>query len=258
MKLLSLNLWAGRVYDKLVPFLKEKAPDIDVFCFQEVLSEAGDANPQFKKLKKAHSGSSYDDVPDLYSKLKSVLTDFDSILGNPLTTTEDGERLAIFYRRGMQINDNGFVLTSKPVKVDFEGESFTLSSAIQYIMVDKDLCIGNIHGLWQQVGKRDTPERLYQSEKIVEFLSRTSERRVLVGDFNLSPETKSIEMIEDSGMLNLIKRNNVQSTRSSLYPRLSKGKFADYAFVSNDINVNEFRVLQDEVSDHLPLYLNFS
>jgi len=258
MKLLSLNLWAGRVYDKLMPFLKEKATDIDVFCFQEVLSETEDANPQFKKLKKAHSGSPYNDVPDLYSKLKSVLTGFDSILGNPLTTTEDGERLAIFYRKGMSINDKGFVLTSKPVKVDFEGESFTLSSTIQYIMVDKDLCIGNIHGLWQQVGKVDTPERLYQSEKIVEFLARTAGRRVLVGDFNLSPETKSIEMIEASGMLNLIKMNNVQSTRSSLYARSSKGKFADYAFVSNDVKVNEFRVLQEEVSDHLPLYLNFS
>ncbi len=253
-----MNLWAGRAYDKLMPFLREKSQDIDVFCFQEVLSEAENANPLFKKLKKAHSGSSYNDVPDLYAKLKSVLTDFNSILGNPSTATEDGERLAIFYRKAMRINDTGFVLTSAPVNVNFEGENFTFSSAIQYIMIDKNICIGNIHGLWQQVGKGDTPERLYQSRKIVEFLSRTAGRKVLVGDFNLSPETKSIAMIEDSGMLNLIKKNNVQSTRSSLYARLSKSKFADYAFVSNEIKVDEFRVLQNEVSDHLPLYLNFS
>ena len=34
-------------------------------------------------------------------------------------------------------------------------------------------------------------------------------------------------------------------------------KFADYTFVIPEIKVNEFKMLPDEVSDHLAMYLDF-
>ena len=36
MKLVSLNTWAGRVFDPLMDFVAEQGRDTDVFCFQEV------------------------------------------------------------------------------------------------------------------------------------------------------------------------------------------------------------------------------
>ncbi len=39
---------------------------------------------------------------------------------------------------------------------------------------------------------------------------------ILCGDFNLMPDTKSIEILE-TGMQNLVKNYNVTSTRSSFY-----------------------------------------
>lgn len=36
MKLVSLNVWAGRVFDPLMNFVSEHARDTDIFCFQEV------------------------------------------------------------------------------------------------------------------------------------------------------------------------------------------------------------------------------
>lgn len=56
-------------------------------------------------------------------------------------------------------------------------------------------------------------------------------------------------------MHNLISEYNVTSTRSSLYTK--EEKFADYTFISKGIAVQGFRVLQDVVSDHLPLLLEF-
>lgn len=54
---------------------------------------------------------------------------------------------------------------------------------------------------------------------------------------------------------NLIKKYDVKSTRSSLYTK--ENKYADFVFTSPEIKINDFKVLQDEISDHLPLLLDF-
>ncbi|MCU0680644.1 MAG: hypothetical protein MUF50_05100 [Planctomycetes bacterium] len=57
---------------------------------------------------------------------------------------------------------------------------------------------------------------------------------------------------------NLIEKYKITCTRSSYYRNLaSHTHFADYAFISPEIMVNNFFVLPDEVSDHLPLFLEF-
>ncbi len=56
-------------------------------------------------------------------------------------------------------------------------------------------------------------------------------------------------------MRNLVKEFGITSTRSSYYAKPER--FADYTLASNDIKVNEFKILPDEVSDHLAMYLNF-
>ena len=42
MKLLSLNIWCGKVYTPLMDYIKEQAKDTDIFCFQEVLDTPTD------------------------------------------------------------------------------------------------------------------------------------------------------------------------------------------------------------------------
>ncbi len=79
--------------------------------------------------------------------------------------------------------------------------------------------------------------------------------QVLCGDFNLTPDTKSIEILEE-GMVNHIKHNNITNTRSSFYEK--EIRFADYILTSPDIHVGEFAVLPDEVSDHLALQMQFT
>jgi endonuclease/exonuclease/phosphatase family metal-dependent hydrolase len=113
----------------------------------------------------------------------------------------------------------------------------------------------NFHGLWTGNGKGDTEDRLLQSDNIIRFLKTLSHPYVLCGDFNLLPETQSLKKLEDSGIRNLIKEFGIASTRSSHYTK--PVRFADYTFVSDGITVNDFKVLPDEVSDHLAMYLDF-
>jgi endonuclease/exonuclease/phosphatase family metal-dependent hydrolase len=80
-------------------------------------------------------------------------------------------------------------------------------------------------------------------------------RVILVGDFNLLPDTESLTIVAD-GMKNLIKDYEIVSTRSKLYTKHEKPVlFADYIFATSDMEIKTFKVLQNVVSDHLPLYV---
>ncbi|ACE06135.1 hypothetical protein Aasi_0754 [Candidatus Amoebophilus asiaticus 5a2] len=56
-------------------------------------------------------------------------------------------------------------------------------------------------------------------------------------------------------MQDFIKIDNIISTRSSFYTKSEK--YADYIFGTKDIEALEFKVLNDEVSVDLPLYIKF-
>jgi endonuclease/exonuclease/phosphatase family metal-dependent hydrolase len=114
----------------------------------------------------------------------------------------------------------------------------------------------NVHGFWHPGPGIDSPETLIQCENIAKLLNSIKGRKILCGDMNLFPDTKSIELIEEAGMRDLTKEYNIKSTRTS-YFRL-KETVADYIFVSDGVTVKDFKVLPDEVSDHSPLLLEFS
>ena len=93
--------------------------------------------------------------------------------------------------------------------------------------------------------------------KIKAFLNSFQLGKILCGDFNLLPDTQSLAILEtECNLVNLIKTHNIPTTRSPLY--LKPEKFADYTLVSRDIEVKHFEVPNVEVSDHLPMILEFS
>ena len=78
----------------------------------------------------------------------------------------------------------------------------------------------------------------------------------MAGDFNLMPDTESISILENMSVRNLIKDYGITNTRTSYYTK-SADKFADYTFVTEGIEVSDFKVLLDEISDHAATYLDF-
>lgn len=200
---------------------------------------------------------STNDSRDLYGMIKDALPQFDSYLSKPYSPFE--ERLATFVSKNISVKeDSTFLLHDKTNVVVGGDETYTLSF-MQHTRIGAgnrmyDIC--NLHGLWQGAIKDDTTERIEQSDAIIKLLDGFKGKKVLCGDFNLVPDAKSISMIEEAGMRNLVKDFKIKSTRSELAPA-AKGKFADYIFISEDIEVKSFSVLDEVVSDHLPLYLEF-
>ena len=119
----------------------------------------------------------------------------------------------------------------------------------------KDIQIINVHGIWNK-GKIGDERTIAQSKFILDKI-RLDIPCIVVGDFNLLPETESIKMINEK-MRNLIEEYNIKTTRPSFDDGLDKGNLVcDYIFVNDKVKVNSFEVLNSKASDHLPLVLDF-
>jgi exonuclease III len=259
MKLISLNIWGGQKHIQLLRLLKNLNGIIDVFCFQEVFKS---------DIKTFSSGSKM----NIYFDLKKTLKDY-KIFFAPTFTNYDlktetsfnalfGE--ATFIKNDIEIISEGTIFTyknfdeKKMLFHDDFGEYWDLPRNFHYVVVKKNsrqFLIVNTHGFWKPGAKKDTAQSLLQSDKILQTLNTFNCPKILCGDLNLGPETKSIKKLEKH-LINLIKKYSVSNTRSKFYTR--NEKFADYIFVSSDVKVLEFKVMNEHVSDHLPLYLKFT
>jgi endonuclease/exonuclease/phosphatase family metal-dependent hydrolase len=167
--------------------------------------------------------------------------------------------LTIFIKKNIILREEGELFVYKDYGYFSEEDIGDHSRNIQYVSIDSSAgirTVAHLHGLWNGHGKGDSPDRLLQSDNIVRFLHSVDSPYIFCGDLNLLPETESLKKLEAAGMRNLIKEFGITSTRSSLYTK--PVRFADYMFVSDGIEVKDFKVLPDEVSDHLALYLEFS
>lgn len=244
MKIISINTWGGRMMEPFMQFLKDHR-DTDIFCFQEVYHQADGKDTLWK------GGPNFDFLSDIKKALPNYASYYRPHLG-------DWWGLAIFIKKERPVLSEGeyFVHKYKGHNPAIEVHGHTAKN-LQFITTlcgDKPVTVLNFHGLWNGNGKTDTEDRLNQSRKIVDFIATIKNDFVLCGDFNLSPDTESLQMImRDLGCRDLIKEYGITSTRTSAYEK--PNKFADYVFVSNGVTIADFKVLPDVISDHAPLML---
>lgn len=249
MRLISLNIWHGRRYQQIMDFISHNRRSTDIFCFQEVHNQrAGSVHA----VQENANGI----VPDIYNRIQAGLRGFSGHLSGEYSSLH--ERLAIMSAESIEVSGEGELLLCRQKKVVVDGNAFSEGSRLQWVSFeceDGQFTIANVHGFWVPGSKDDSQESILQSEKIIEFLRARDGATILCGDLNLSPQTRSIAML-DERMRNLINEYGVSTTRSSFTPP-EKGRYADYIFVSRKVNVKNFKVMKDEVSDHLPLLLEF-
>ena len=148
---------------------------------------------------------------------------------------------------------------SKLIKKDFSDIPVNIQ-LLNFTKDTKEFMLCNFHGASYPGSKRDTPQRIKQSQSIRNIFNKNTYAKIIVGDFNLLPDTQSIHILEED-LRNLIKKYHIKKTRSRIdlfYGKPEFQKFADYTFVSHDINIIDFRVPYLEISDHLPMILEFS
>ncbi|OGG19640.1 hypothetical protein A2721_00805 [Candidatus Gottesmanbacteria bacterium RIFCSPHIGHO2_01_FULL_47_48] len=248
MKLITLNTWGAKVTKPFNKFVKNKSGKIDIFCFQEVFDKYQGNNEVIFALKNTN--------PNLFGDLSSALSDYE---GYFCPVIENVYGLATFIKKDIEVVSYGSVMTYESFNFpDPTDEGADHSRKLLWLKIkqkNREYLVMNFHGYWVHGDKKDNPNRFKQSQTILDFISGQNIPTVLCGDFNLRPDTRSVEMLEQR-FRNLIKEHKVPGTRTSLYTGTEK--FADYIFVTPEINVKSFKVLPDVVSDHVPLVIDFS
>lgn len=124
------------------------------------------------------------------------------------------------------------------------------------ISENKKLRLLNYHGIWTK-DKLDNELKIKAAETIKKLAQEVDYPVIICGDFNLFPDTKSMQILSDN-FVSLIDKYDIKTTRpkSNELSNLERN-VVDYIFVSPGIKVKDFKVLDSDVSDHLPLILDF-
>ena len=258
MKLVTLNIWGGRVLQPLLELAKSKLGDNDIICLQEVYSSP----------RPAIGGVSQ--CTNNLEQLRTLLPDHQVVFAPSVRgifpDQFDGDHVdygnAVFVRKGLKIIDSTNVFTVKEEGGHFDltvGDDHPRSMQVVTIGIEdgQELVVANYHGYWSNGPKTDDATRFAQSGKVNEILAEHATKpTILCGDFNLLPDTESFQMLA-KGRNDLVTRYGLTSTRSKLYKRLDYAPFADYVLTSGGVVDRDFGALPDVVSDHLGLQLDF-
>lgn len=225
MRIEFLNVWGGRTGKVLRDYLEAEAKTTDIFCFQEADKDFPTIaeevlRPGFE-LRKAYKFVSKDDIfPQ-----------------------------EVYVKKAVEIVSAGTVL---------EGvENVGLGVAMEVRNGVGRVNLVNVHGVSRPGDKMDTEKRLEQSRGIIEQYQGIDGPVIIGGDFNLNETTESVAMFAKNGYRNLIEEFGIEATRNSLawkkFPD-NPQKHSNFVFVRG-VEVKNFEVIKNEVSDHLPVVL---
>lgn len=243
VKLITLNIWGGRLRGPLRRFMNEYSPSVDIFCLQEVFNH--------KKRFSLLSLKGLD--TNILSRLTDMLSEHKGLY---CEEEENGEGEAIFIRSTLALSGAGERFIHRWKRAGNE-DSRRPGRALQYVQFQKDgqqFTVAHMHGLYHSRGKMDTEERIAQSRNARDFLDSLKGVKILCGDFNLLPNTESVKILGQN-MRNLVTEYGIINTRSQLHRKPER--HADYIFVSPEIEVVNFGTIPGTISNHLPLFLEF-
>lgn len=244
IKFVTLNIWdGGRLFDNVVDFIKKEQPDI--ILMQEVYD--GKNSKLEKRFRTVELFKKELRFP--YSTFSSAFIDT-----QPIGDIEQGN--AVFAK--FPILNKKVVFLDKPYgKYDSQNpENFgLLPSMLQHaiILLDSvELNVFNIHGIWGIDG-RDNDKRLNMS-KIIANEIRDKSNVILAGDFNVEPNTRTIQSIEK--YLKNVFKDQLSTTFNIKRKKVVGGyvtSVVDMILVSKNVKVLEHHCPKVDVSDHLPL-----
>lgn len=263
MKLISFNIAAFEKNNiKLSNFFKEQ--NADVILLQEVVrSIDNSANPELLPID--HINESTINLPNSFFAPNWVLSKIE------LNNFHKKDHFLIDF--GGKVEFGNYTKTRYKIK---KGQNIFVQNHLTYItdwskwpeedyravqvsdleIEDKKLRLLNYHGIWSK-DKMGTQKTLEACKKIKQLALEVEYPAIIVGDFNLFPNTPSIALFKPE-LTSLVDQYNIKTTRPTSNELNDKPRnVVDYIFVTKDIKVNDFKVLNSDVSDHLPLILDF-
>lgn len=241
MKLLQLNAWSIRLGNRVVDMIDQESPD--VIAFQEVFDSNSELGifptlTEFAgKIKFHHHFFS----PVYNFNFMSGLAEFGNAIVSNLT-----------------LSDNQTVFTNLEYKnnFSFDEDDYNIRNFQHVIAADqngKKFHLINHHGYHVPGHKKGNDFTLRACQQISDYASGLDGPIIIVGDFNLEPDSESLAVFDD-GFRNLSVEYGLETTRNEL---TKKSEVCDYIFVNNSVIVQDFYMPQIVASDHQGLVLDF-
>jgi hypothetical protein len=150
MKLTVLNLWGGRISNKLEEFFKSNSA-IDIWCFQEVFKHSDEVT--VKQMANVHG---YEPNLNLFDHLHGYLPNSH---GEFCVTFEATYGMATFLKPGITILDKGCILVAKgDWGENSDPEVNDHDRRLQWLKIlidDKPVLLANTHLTHRPEGKKD-------------------------------------------------------------------------------------------------------
>jgi endonuclease/exonuclease/phosphatase family metal-dependent hydrolase len=240
MKLLQLNEWGGRLGGQVADLLKVQQTDF--VCLQEAVAAKGDAALSITTTELQEKA----DYPHAFNSpvFSFNLMSKKATFGNAILSK-------------LPFSETNTIFTNLEYTEDFDFDTHDYNIRnLQHVIIDTNgqkLHILNHHGHHVHQHKEGDEQTLRQMKQIAQYISTLEGPTILTGDFNLSPTSESIGVI-NALLRNLSTEYGLTTTRTQL---TAKKEVCDYIFVSDTISVSSFKALDDLVSDHKALLLEF-
>jgi len=249
LSILQLNLYCLNFLDDVEKYLQTHS--FDILNLQEVAGK--DTFTRVIKNKK-------DNLELLIKMLGPKYTHFfvknDQITSSP--TAYFGN--ATFVRSSLTVmHQEIFWLYQRPKPYSAMSQQYDEMSrsvlGVQILTGQKPLWIFNTHLAWSKSSK-DTLIKVEQGTKLIKYISQVQTPFVLTGDFNVDSTSKVVKGLEKYAR-NLTAENHLLTTLNPRTHRVKDlfppGLAVDYIFVSKDLKVEKFAVVEEDVSDHFGL-----
>lgn len=243
MKILQLNIWGGRLGKVVSDLLaREQA---DVVCIQEIFSVPGGKSFFFEDQEEIQKSAEYPHAHHTPSGVMNYMNrkaSWGNCILSKLSFSYTNDEFTYFE----VINDFDFI----------DSGNYNKGRVLQHVVVDSDygkVNVLNHHGYHIHHHKNGDEETMRQCKLIADYIKGLDGPVVLCGDFNLLPNSDSLEQINEV-LVNHVKEQKILTTRT---PLTHKTEACDYIFTSSSIEVKNFQVLDDIVSDHKALIVEF-
>ena len=243
MKLIQLNTWSCKLPTEITKLFQNEKPDIA--CLQEIVT-AVDGGKIIDTID-----TILNDYPFEYT-FNTPLVEFNfmhrqatrgNMIASNLTIFNNNELWThgSFFKNFDYINSGGYNVARNIAHAEIstpEGNVHVLT----------------LHGYHIKEHKNGDEQTMHACRELVAYASALHGPVIITGDFNLSPESESLKLV-NKAFRNLSIENELSTTRNHL---TSKKEVCDYIFVNDKIRVENFFMSDAVASDHNALVLEFS
>jgi endonuclease/exonuclease/phosphatase family metal-dependent hydrolase len=265
MRILSLNVWGGKLYAPLMRYLADV--NADIYCLQEVVRTPG---YEGNELIYRDGDVRLPQRTNLFEDIRTALPGHDGRFFPASRGSLYDERgreimsefgLATFIRGSLPVIGEAMEFVHGAFLADGWGGHPRSRNAHCVRVYDPGqgaaLTIAHMHGMRDPAGKHDSPVRERQADRLMKLVRRIwpgDERLVVCGDFNVLPDSVTFARLAELGLSDLVVGRGHTDTRTSHYEK--PGRYADYLLVNEAVSVAAFDVIAEpEVSDHRALLL---